>query len=137
MFRNILVAVDGTSTAHKAVEVAGGLARLNGARLNVIHVARDAVDAWQAERDGMPDSTDEIVAREAAFLVSEGHEKPRQHVALGDPAWVIVDFARHNDVDLVIMGGNGRNGLDALLSGSVSHEVTRNAPCTCITVWNG
>jgi nucleotide-binding universal stress UspA family protein len=50
------------------------------------------------------------------------------------PPDAIVDRAEEQDIDLVVMGTRGRRGMDRLLSGSVSEEVVRRAPCPVFTV---
>jgi len=50
------------------------------------------------------------------------------------PSEAIINYARDQDVDLVVMGTHGRKGMDRLLSGSVSEEVVRGAPCPVFTV---
>lgn len=46
----------------------------------------------------------------------------------------IIEYATEKDVDVVVMGTRGRQGMDRLLSGSVSEEVVRRAPCPVFTV---
>ena len=50
------------------------------------------------------------------------------------PSEAIISYAQDQDVDLVVMGTHGRRGMDRLLSGSVSEEVVRGAPCPVFTV---
>ena len=50
------------------------------------------------------------------------------------PADAIVDRTDEYDIDLVVMGTHGRRGMERLLSGSVSEEVVRRAPCPVFTV---
>lgn len=50
---------------------------------------------------------------------------------------VILDYARENDVDLVVMGTHGRRGVRRMLLGSVTDEVLRAAPCPVLTVRGG
>lgn len=50
------------------------------------------------------------------------------------PSEVIIDYAQDQGMDLVVMGTHGRRGMDRLLSGSVSEEVVRGAPCPVFTV---
>lgn len=50
------------------------------------------------------------------------------------PSEAIINYAREQAVDLVVMGTHGRRGMDRLLSGSVSEEVVRGAPCPVFTV---
>ncbi len=52
----------------------------------------------------------------------------------GDPARAILDGARREDADLIVVGSRGLSDITDLLLGSVSHKVSRLAECTCITV---
>jgi len=47
---------------------------------------------------------------------------------------VILDYAKENDIDLIVMGTHGRRGLRYLLLGSVADEVVRMAPCPVLTI---
>lgn len=53
------------------------------------------------------------------------------------PAEAIIEQAESNDFDLIVMGTHGRRGIDRLLSGSVSEEVVRQAPCPVFTILAG
>jgi len=53
------------------------------------------------------------------------------------PAHAIIEQAKSDDIDLIVMGTHGRRGFDRLLSGSVSEEVVRQAPCPVFTVLAG
>lgn len=50
------------------------------------------------------------------------------------PSEAIIDYATDRDMDVVVMGTHGRQGMERLLSGSVSEEVVRGAPCPVFTV---
>jgi nucleotide-binding universal stress UspA family protein len=50
------------------------------------------------------------------------------------PSEAIIDYAADKEVDLVVMGTHGRQGMDRLLSGSVSEEVVRGTSCPVFTV---
>lgn len=47
----------------------------------------------------------------------------------GDPRQAIIDYARECRADLIVLGSNGKRGLDRML-GSVSDSVARHAPCS-------
>jgi len=53
------------------------------------------------------------------------------------PAHAIIEQAKADEVDLIVMGTHGRRGFDRLLSGSVSEEVVRQAPCPVFTILAG
>ena len=52
----------------------------------------------------------------------------------GDPGHAIVDAARAEAVDLVLVGTHGRRAIGRALLGSVSDHVVRNAPCPVVVV---
>jgi len=52
----------------------------------------------------------------------------------GRPAEKIVEIAREQGADLIVMGTHGRAGLDRLFFGSVANEVVRTASCPVMTI---
>ena len=52
----------------------------------------------------------------------------------GDPAQRILETAKREKVDLIVMGRRGLSDLEGLLMGSVSHKVSHLADCACLTV---
>lgn len=52
----------------------------------------------------------------------------------GDPAAAILNVAREEKADIIVMGRRGLGDLAGLLLGSVSHKVTHLAECACLTV---
>ena len=61
-------------------------------------------------------------------------KKVEARVAQGSPADKIVDTAKKEGVDLIIMGTHGRKGLERAIFGSVCDKVVRTAPCPVLTV---
>lgn len=58
-------------------------------------------------------------------------------VAEGDPRAALVDTARAERADLIVVGSHGRSGLSKLLLGSVANHVVTHAPCTVVAVKTG
>jgi len=48
----------------------------------------------------------------------------------GDPADIIIDYAKSWNADLVLVGSHGRKGFEKFLLGSVAEKVARNAECS-------
>ena len=60
--------------------------------------------------------------------------EPKLVEGLGEPAEAIVDTARENGADLVIVGTRGENAAKRALMGSVSTSVLHHAPCDVLVV---
>jgi nucleotide-binding universal stress UspA family protein len=73
---------------------------------------------------------------DAAKRVAErsGVKKISFHVAEGDPAAHILDCAKREKADMIVMGKRGLGSLQELFIGSVSHKVGNLAACPCMTV---
>jgi nucleotide-binding universal stress UspA family protein len=138
MYKTIVVGTDGSETATIAVERAGELARLTGARLHVVssyHPTRPqlAGRAPAGEFTIAPDfKADAVLGDAAGRLRAEGVEV-EEHGPKGDPADALVDIARREGADLIVMGSLGMQGARRVL-GSVPNKVSHNAPCDVLIV---
>lgn len=61
-------------------------------------------------------------------------KKVESRVDQGSPADKIIETAKQEGVDLIIMGTHGRKGLERAIFGSVCDKVVRNAPCPVLTI---
>jgi len=138
----ILVPVDFGDPANHALEYAQELARQFGASLELLHVVSvpyvlPVTDAALVQLS--PDVVEGVVKnaekRLAQALVAGGEPaRSRATVRTGDPRALIVDFAKDEGADLIVMGTRGRTGATHLLFGSVAEHVVRSAPCPVLTV---
>ena len=60
--------------------------------------------------------------------------KLKSRVLTGDPAGKILELAKKEKIDLIIMGAHGRTGLERVFFGSVADKVVTNAPCPVLTI---
>jgi universal stress protein A len=123
LVRNILFATDFSRASRLAGESAAAFARHFGARLHVLHV--------------VPPVTDPTPAPAALRAVAAELERGLAVVtaiASGRVARHIVDYARRNAIDLIVIGTHGRTGVSHALLGSVAEAVTRRARCRVLTV---
>ena len=60
--------------------------------------------------------------------------KLETRVELGSPAEKILELAKKEQVDMIIMGAHGRKGLDRAIFGSVANKVVKGAPCPVLTI---
>jgi nucleotide-binding universal stress UspA family protein len=139
MFRNILVAVDGSEHGLKAARAAGEMARCMQADLLWVVVAYDPVPAYI----GQPNLQDAITARISysdkilANALSEIGNVPgeiRYETLEGPAAEAILAVADTREVDLIIMGTRGLGRLAGIVIGSQSQKVIAHAKCPVLLV---
>ena len=75
----------------------------------------------------------ELAARAQAELRGAGPPSDTR-VLQGDPREVLVDVARGEGADLLVVGSHGRTGLAKLVLGSVAAHVVGHAPCSVMVV---
>lgn len=137
----VLVPVDGSPNSDRVIdhlvrEHAGGEpAELH--LLNVqmpldsgharLFVSPEAIQAWHREEG-------ELALRSARQKLDAAGIPYSWHVTVGRIAETIIDFAREQGCQRIVMGTHGRSALKHLLLGSVASDVSRNAgvPVTLI-----
>jgi len=78
---------------------------------------------------------DAKVQLEKTFIDEMRGFKDIEHVVLtGNPYQEISRFAEENKIDLIVIGTQGKTGLDRMLFGSTAEQVVRHAPCPVMTV---
>jgi nucleotide-binding universal stress UspA family protein len=133
MFRNVLVAVDGSQAATAALEEAIELARRTGARLTLISVA--APIRWRPAGPHMvPFPTEDELVRQAQEVVNRAEALVPSDVPVstlvrgGLAAEAILERVDQGEHDLVVMGSRGRGLVGSLLLGSVGRAVLARSP---------
>jgi len=148
-FNRILVPVDGSSHAAKALELAVQLQSRFDTENDVLWVlsvyqhfsVMESSHSLVQTREGlMP--PDEALKQVSRGIVNWHVEKAKELggvgvkgvIKRGKPSRTIIDFAREQQADCVVMGGRGMGDAGGVLLGSVSHKVASLVACTCITV---
>ena len=144
MFQSIVVGTDGSDTAHVAVDAAIELARLSGARLELVSAyepvpaQRQRAEARQVPADlqWMVNPREDVDATlaEAAERVAEAGVEARSWAREGDPADAILDVAEELAADLIVVGNKGMTGAKRFLLGSVPNRVSHHAPCSVMII---
>lgn len=75
-----------------------------------------------------------IVDRGADTARHKGLKKVETLIEDGDPVRCILECARREKCDLIVVGSRGLSDVKGLLLGSVSHKLGQLAPVTCVTV---
>ena len=145
MFNTILVPVDGSEGAKKALSVACLLANQADATIHILHIPEElshettlvwgigaiAIEASRQERD---DIGQQVVDKAAQEARDKGVNKVETAIGRGDPARTIISEAKKRGIDAIVMGSRGLSDLRGLVVGSVSHKVSHAAECSVITV---
>jgi nucleotide-binding universal stress UspA family protein len=141
MLKKILVATDGSTHARKAIDFASDFALKYKATVYLIHVIaplHSVVEGYVYQHQQIEDDQQrfakEIIEGAEKEIKQKGVESYQSTILLGNPAQEIIEFARKNNVDMIIMGSRGAGKVEMLMLGSVSQKVCHLADCTCVTV---
>ena len=144
MFSSIVVGTDGSDTAQKAVDAAVELAKLTGARLELVSAyepvssqrLRDEARQVPADLQWMVNPREDVDATlaEASERVGEAGVQSRTYPREGDPADAILDVAEEERADLIVVGNKGMTGAKRFLLGSVPNKVSHHAPCSVMII---
>lgn len=137
--KKIAVTTDGSAESDKAIDRAIEAAKKDGAEVIVVNVAEDYCPMGLAEMDC--DSIRELVMKESKGIMSAALEKlkaagitARGIVEAGSPADTIVEIAKREEADEIIMASHGRHGVKKLVMGSVTARVVEWATCPVTVV---
>lgn len=140
--KNILVATDFSEPSNVALNYGRDLARSYSATLHVLHVVENVMVRYSPEvvmaSPVLQENLEDSARRELDALITADDRRTMTvtpvvqvspNVAAG-----IVDYAKDNRIDLIVVGTHGRGGVQHLLMGSVAERVVRTAPCPVLTV---
>lgn len=138
MFNHILLAVDGSTHAERAAEVAAEMARCGKSQLTVV-VAYDRVPAYLGEPNLQAAITARISEAEAILekalsIIGDVGTPVKTTILEGQPAEAILNVAETRQADLIVMGSRGLGQLAGLLLGSQSQKVVSHATCPVLIV---
>lgn len=143
-FTRILVPTDFGAASEAALACARDLARKFDARLFLLHVVEDpmAQGVWTPEvyvaasaelrETLLRDATDRL----SQVLTPADRDlfRATMDVRIGAAAETIGEFAREQQIDLIVMGTHGRRGWAHMFLGSVAERMVRTAPCPVLTL---
>jgi nucleotide-binding universal stress UspA family protein len=140
MFKHILVPIDGSEQANRALDSSIALAQMcsSDVKITVLHVNPLLI---LNEPLIVDNSLYEHMEEEGRHIVSPAVEKLKAaqiefsaEIKTGDPASVIYHLADFNHNDLIVMGSRGVGLMSEILLGSVSHKVIQHAHCPVMII---
>ena len=146
MFTKMLVAVDGSKAALKALDTAIEMQEMTGADIFLLCVFKHhslfeaSLSMVRPQDIQIPDQAlneyaKEVVEQAKAHAQEMGAKNVRGFVKGGRPSKTIVNFAKEKGIDLIVMGTHGTHSdKDGMLLGSVSHRVASLANCPTLVV---
>jgi len=132
--QHVLVPIDFSPYADQALVYAIEVAKSLNAYLTLLHVLQ--VPLVVGDSEAVLNASLESLEAEAEQGLQAALERIRQAALKGEsvmvagvPFQTIVQVARDQHADLIVMGTHGRTGLTHILIGSVAEKVVRLAPC--------
>ena len=144
------MAIDRSGYKEKIINFTISLAKPLGAEIIAIHVIDKSTIVPATDAYGNYIGGDQIQATEEEELRKQANEILSEAELLGDKekvkvdkaiivapsscAAAIIDYAKKNNVDLIVVGTKGMTGLKHFLLGSVANNIIRHAHCPVLAV---
>jgi len=138
MFKNILLAVDGSEYSHRALNYARSLAGRYKANLWIVHVFAHTSDLLGYEDFeklfAKRKSAGQVILDKAKKMLGSITFKVEEELLYGSEAEAILKAAENRQADLIVMGTRGFGAVKGMLVGSVSRKVIHLAACPVMVV---
>lgn len=146
MFGKILVGVDGSRYAGRAVDTAIALAKLSGASVTLLHVIRNLSlppeilemmakgEVTESRMELLQDSAEIILETAREKFLKAGLTHVQTRYLIGTPSASIAKYAEENEIDLIVIGDHGISCEDENMLGGVARKLTNIARVSCLVV---
>jgi len=135
----ILVAYDGSDPAQEAVEEAISVYDDEIVLLRVLELSSGSLaaglDLVQERIKEERDERAKELSDEMKELIDDADVEFTIETVVGQPSRAIVDYAEdHPEIDRIVIGSHGRQGVSRVLLGNVAEKVVRRSPVTVTVV---
>jgi len=138
MYKNILLAVDGSENSLRATKEAVKMASLNNKCVIEIVYIVDFAKAKNEVLHAQGKEELELARRKklepVEKILKSNELSYKTKIMHGEPGPTIVEYANKEQFDLVVIGSRGLNSLQEMVLGSVSHKVVKRANCPVLIV---
>lgn len=140
MYKKILVPTDGSEFAQKAEKHALFLAKTTGVDIYALSVTENNFvnglplddEVYQLNQLLKQRSEDNI--KEFEEMDETSGIKFHGIIREGSPAKTILEVAKEEDIDLIVIGSSGKSGFDRFIMGSVAEKVVNAAKCAVLVI---
>lgn len=139
--KKMLVAVDGSKTATKALDYALSLAEKCGAEVQIVSVVQTIDSVTPSPQSvyasfiyDLEKSVETVLAEAVKVAKKKTNLKVSTRLLKGRPADEIVRLAKEEGFDIIVLGSRGLGGTEELFLGSVSDRVADKSACPVLIV---
>ena len=133
-FKRILVAVDGSESSDRAVDMAKRLCGEDGAHITLVHVVQPIYQAVGAYGYAsfttmleLQEETGRTILTEAKDMLEGANVTVDERLVIGNRGEEICNLAKEGEYDLIVMGRRGVSRLEEVVLGSVSSYVVHHS----------
>lgn len=149
VYKKILMPHDGSEVADRAFEHAIAIAKAFDAKLILLTVITENLSPTFGISSITPQAMKGMISELIAFAKKEAHDKLERKVAqgtkegvdishvvaMGNASETIIDMAKKENVDLIVMGSRGLTGMKKIrVLGSVTRNVSEHVTCPVLIV---
>jgi len=144
MYQRILIPVDGSETATKAMVTALQLARDSGGQVHLVHVVEGMTPLAADPYGAYSGEVIEIMRQSGSKILEDASDVAKAAGVTADTelfdnfgerlAEVVADAAIRFNADLIVVGTHGRRGLGRMMLGSGAEQIIRLAPVPVLVI---
>lgn len=144
--KKILAPIDFSEHSMDAMRAAMELAKDVGAEVHLMHVIAPHHHFIPLPLATSGEESRELV-REAAMIEQAEEELARikkddfgdsknvsTFAVVGHPVQKLIDYAKEQAIDLIVMSTRGRSSVEHMLLGGTTEKLVRNAPCSVLVI---
>lgn len=144
MYKNILIAIDGSATSDRGLSEGLRLAKATGGKVILVHIASPLLVYSESASTAYYQALSESFRKQGQEFLAKAAEAAREAGVPFEQKMIekvsaivsdeIVAAAREANADLIVIGTHGRRGLKRVLMGSDAEMVLRQAPVPVLMV---
>jgi len=141
VLKTILVALDGSETAERVIQVLQELQVQPATKIILSQVIPPPESDLEVVADQPHIQSQDVPYRHIEKQLQSYQTKlpgdSELEIVTGDPSEEIIRLANIYQADLIVIGSRGLTGVKRIIQGSVSSQVVEDAPCSVLVVKQG